>query len=54
MRQARAEFGLSQHAIYMAIDRGQLDPLQVDGKGRVYYSEVQLRAVTNSYHLAAA
>lgn len=52
-RQAKEEFGLTMYAIYAAVDRGELEALQVDGKGRVYYSEKQLRTLTRPYSLRA-
>jgi hypothetical protein len=57
-KQAQEEFGLTQYAIYAAVQRDELEPLQVGGRGRIYYSERQLRAlkerITTQYHLMAA
>lgn len=57
LRQALQQFGLSDYHIYGAVKRGEIEALQVGGKGRVYYSERQLRElkarVTRDYHLAA-
>lgn len=51
--QARLDFGLTAYALLRAVERGQLDPLQVNGEGRAYYSVRQLRELrkrlTNSY-----
>jgi hypothetical protein len=58
-KQAQEEFGLTQYAIYAAVQRAELEPMQVGGKGRIYYSERQLRAlkealITSQYHLVEA
>lgn len=54
---ARERFGLTEHAFLQAIDRGELDPLQVNGAGRPYYSVRQLEELrarlTKSYSIAA-
>lgn len=40
--------------IYRLAELELIDPMQRDGKGRIYYSERQIRrAVTANYHLAA-
>lgn len=47
--------GCDHKTIYRLAELGQIDPLQRDGKGRVYYSEAQLRkAIFNCYHLGPA
>lgn len=55
--EARKRFGLTEHAFLQAIDRGDLDPFQVNGSGRPYYSVKQLEALarrlTTSYSIAA-
>lgn len=55
--EARKRFGLTQHAFLQAVERGDLDPLQVNGSGRPYYSVKQLEALavrlTKSYSIAA-
>jgi hypothetical protein len=52
-RQAIEEFDLTIYAIYKAIEEDLLDPLQVNGEGRAYYSVRQLeelrKRLTNSY-----
>lgn len=58
LRQAEKELGLSEYHVYGAVKRGEIEALQVGGKGRVYYSERQLKAlkrvITTSYRLVAA
>jgi hypothetical protein len=47
--------GVDPKVIYALANAGLIDALQRDGKGRVYYSEAQLRrAITSQYHLVEA
>jgi len=45
LRQVQEEFGLTLYAIYKAVDEDKLHAVQVDGKGRVYYAEWEVRAI---------
>lgn len=58
MTEAVREFGVTEQLVYRLAELELLDDLQRDGKGRVYYSERQLRrvlsALTNTYDQEAA
>ena len=46
LRDAQREFGLSHYQIYLAIRRRELRPIQPGGKGRIYYLEDELKALS--------
>jgi hypothetical protein len=58
LQQLRDEFGLSVYAIYRAGQEGRLHALQHDDgtgrKGRKFYAEWEVRAITPQYHLVEA
>lgn len=43
LRQVQEEFGLTEYAVYKAVDEDRLHACQVDGEGRVYYAEWEVR-----------
>lgn len=45
LRQVQDEFGLTMYAVYKAVDEGKLHACQVDGEGRVYYAEWEVREI---------
>ena len=48
LRQAADLFDIDYKLIYALANAGHIDALQHDGKGRVYYSERQLRGILKS------
>lgn len=46
MRTAMAKFKLTKYQLYIAVRRRQLQPVQVGGKGRIYYLESELRVLS--------
>lgn len=50
LRQVQEEFGLTIYAIYKAVDEGTLHAGQVDGEGRVYYAEWEVRALARNLY----
>ena len=44
-RQVQQEFGLSEYLLYKAVHDGRLHPVQVNGQGRIYYAEWEVRAI---------
>ena len=45
LREAERELGLSAYQIYSAVERGLLHAVQVNGRGRIYYPEWELRCI---------
>ena len=56
LREAAETFEVDYKVIYALANAGLIDALQRDGKGRVYYSERQIRAALSDScgHLGAA
>jgi DNA-binding transcriptional ArsR family regulator len=48
LRDIEARFGLYDNQVYALEEAGLIEALQRDGKGRVYYSERQIRSALNS------
>lgn len=46
LRQARREYGLNLYQIRMARVRGELRRVQLNGEGRLYYLEDELKALS--------
>lgn len=43
-REVQNEFGISEYQLYKAVHDGHLHPGRVGGRGRIYYSEREVRA----------
>ena len=54
LTEAAELLGVNHKVVWALENAGLIDAMQRDGKGRVYYSEAQLRRVTNSYLFVAA
>lgn len=58
LRAAMETFGLTKYQLYLAVRRRELRPVQLGGKGRIYYLEDELRALAArlkcAYTLAGA
>lgn len=56
LRDVEERFGLYDQQVYALEEAGLIEALQRDGKGRVYYSERQIRAALSDScgHLGAA
>lgn len=53
LSEATETFGVSHLVIYALANAGLVDALQRDGRGRVYYSETQIRrALAGQYRLS--
>lgn len=44
-REVQSEFGLSEYMLYKLVKMGKLHPGRVNGEGRIYYSEWEVREV---------
>ena len=55
LREIEQEYGLSDYHVYRAVHEGRLHAVQVNGRGRIYYAEWEVRAfLSQLFEMATA